>query len=259
MIVAFGTSTPTSMTVVATRTSTSRALKLAMTLRRSAARRRPCRQPTRYPRSSARRSRPPPPPRHARRATRGLDERTHDVGLPAVIEVPAQARVCLRAAILGDPRRDDRLAVGRRKCESLTSRSPYTVSASVRGIGVAERCNTCGLCPSTRAVRCATPTRCCSSTTATARSEKSTSFSMRACVPTTICASPEAMSCRTIACSLARRELVRSATRTPSGAHSFVEGEEVLLREGLRRRHERSLPPALDRAKERMERDDRLP
>ncbi len=57
MIVAFGTSTPTSITVVATRTSSSRALKLAITLRRSAGGRRPWRQPTRYPRSSAERSR----------------------------------------------------------------------------------------------------------------------------------------------------------------------------------------------------------
>ena len=34
--------------------------------------------------------------------------------------------------------------------------------------------------------------------------------------------------------------------------------EEVLLSEGFRRRHERSLAPVLDRAQERVERDDRL-
>ncbi len=43
---------------------------------------------------------------------------------------------------------------------------------------------------------------------------------MSACVPTTIWASPEAISCRAAACSFARSELVSSVTRTPSGAHS---------------------------------------
>ena len=55
--VAFGTSTPTSITVVATSTSSSRALKRAIRSRRSAGFSRPCRQPTRKSRSSARRSR----------------------------------------------------------------------------------------------------------------------------------------------------------------------------------------------------------
>jgi hypothetical protein len=103
---------------------------------------------------------------------------------------------------------------------SLTSRSPYTVRASVRGMGVAVRCSTCGLLPSTSAVRCATPNLCCSSTTATARSRKSTSFSMSACVPTTISASPDVMSWRTRPCSRARKELVSRTARMPSGAQS---------------------------------------
>ena len=46
------------------------------------------------------------------------------------------------------------------------SRSPYTVSASVRGIGVAVITSTCGVPPFSRsAARCSTPKRCCSSTT----------------------------------------------------------------------------------------------
>ncbi len=57
MIVAFGTSTPTSITVVATRTSSSRALKRAISSRRSAGLRRPCMQPTAKPFSSPARSR----------------------------------------------------------------------------------------------------------------------------------------------------------------------------------------------------------
>ena len=47
MIVAFGTSTPTSITVVATRTSSSPALKAAITARRSAVFSRPWTHPTR--------------------------------------------------------------------------------------------------------------------------------------------------------------------------------------------------------------------
>ena len=57
MIVAFGTSTPTSITVVATSTSISPALNAAMIERRSAGFSRPCMQPTANPFSSARRSR----------------------------------------------------------------------------------------------------------------------------------------------------------------------------------------------------------
>ena len=75
---------------------------------------------------------------------------------------------------------------------------------------------TCGLRPSASAERCSTPKRCCSSTTATARSRKPTSFWISACVPIAICTSPEAISWRTLACSFAPRALVSSATRTPS-------------------------------------------
>ena len=39
----------------------------------------------------------------------------------------------------------------------------------------------------------------------------------------------------------------------------LVDGEEVLLRERLRGRHERALTTRLDRAEERMQCDDRLP
>ena len=47
MIVAFGTSTPTSITVVATSTSSSRSLNARITSRRSAGLSLPCRSPTR--------------------------------------------------------------------------------------------------------------------------------------------------------------------------------------------------------------------
>ena len=70
-----------------------------------------------------------------------------------------------------------------------------------------------------------------------------TSFWISACVPTTRSASPEAMSCRTFACCAgaegAREQLDPDAE---TGAE-LVDRQEVLLRERLRRRHQRRLPP----------------
>ena len=73
-----------------------------------------------------------------------------------------------------------------------TSRSPNTVIATVRGIGVAVSTSTCGLAPFSRsASRCSTPKRCCSSTTTSPRSKNATFSPSSACVPTTIDAAPE--------------------------------------------------------------------
>jgi hypothetical protein len=64
-----------------------------------------------------------------------------------------------------------------------TSRSPKTVIATVRGIGVAVSTSTCGAVPFARRVsRCSTPKRCCSSTT-TSRGRRTSSTLSRACVP----------------------------------------------------------------------------
>ncbi len=72
------------------------------------------------------------------------------------------------------------------------SRSPKTVIATVRGIGVAVMTSTCGGVPalSVRAARCSTPNRCCSSTTTRPRSKNCTCSSSSAWVPITIPASP---------------------------------------------------------------------
>ena len=69
-----------------------------------------------------------------------------------------------------------------------TSRSPKTVIATVRGMGVAVSTSTCGgCCPFSRsASRCSTPNRCCSSTTTRPRSANDTASPMSACVPTTM-------------------------------------------------------------------------
>ena len=68
---------------------------------------------------------------------RGFDQRADDIRLTAVCKMAAQPLVRLRAAIVGHPRRHDRLAIPGGAWISETERSPYTVSASVRGIGVA--------------------------------------------------------------------------------------------------------------------------
>ena len=115
MIVAFGTSTPTSITVVATSTSSSRALNCAISSRRSAGRSRPCSRPTRY---SAQLGPPQPLGLGLGRARlRGLgllDQRADDVRLPACVEVRAQPLVGVGGALGRHPGGDDRLARGRR-------------------------------------------------------------------------------------------------------------------------------------------------
>ncbi len=113
-----------------------------------------------------------------------------------------------------------------------TSTSPKTVIATVRGIGVAVMTRTCGREPSrdfaARAARCSTPKRCCSSTTTSARSWKSTFSWISACVPMTMPASPLTMSSRRLApvgaCaasrSAARRRVASSGdpSRPPSAS-----------------------------------------
>ena len=132
------------------------------------------------------------------------------------------------------------------------------MSASVRGIGVAVMWRTCGLRPSASAERCSTPKRCCSSTTATARSRKPTSFWISAWVPIAICTSPEAISCAHVGV-LLRAERAREQRHPHAELRADpLDGEEVLLGEHLGRRHQRALPSRLDGAQQRRERDDGL-
>ncbi len=94
------------------------------------------------------------------------------------------------------------LAIGERPAGSWSrtevSRSPKTVMATVRGIGVAVMTSRCGGCLPLprRASRCSTPKRCCSSTTTSPRSWNCTLSSISACVPMTMPASPVARSSR---------------------------------------------------------------
>ena len=97
-----------------------------------------------------------------------------------------------------------------------TSKSPKTVIATVRGMGVAVITSRCGNSPwgPRRPSRCSTPKRCCSSTTTKPRSLNSTPSESSACVPITIWAVPSASSASTSFLRLADMEAVKSRTRT---------------------------------------------
>ena len=101
-----------------------------------------------------------------------------------------------------------------------TSRSPNTVIATVRGIGVAVITSTCGGQPalSVRAARCSTPKRCCSSTTTRPRSANSTFSSSSAWVPMTMPASPVTIRDIDSARAALGIDPVSSATVVPSAA-----------------------------------------
>ncbi len=130
------------------------------------------------------------------------------------------------------------------------------VNASVRGIGVAVMCSTCGLRPSARACRCSTPKRCCSSTTATARSENDDVALDQGVRPDDDVRVP---ALDRIANLLRAHRPGQQDAPDAESAAEWLEREKVLLSEGFRRRHERTLAAVLDRAQQRVERDDRLP
>ena len=166
--VAFGTSTPTSMTVVATRTSSvagpERAHHGLLLGRRHA----PVQQAEPEAVQLAARQ---PLERLLRRGDLELlgllDQRAHDVRL-AARRRPRRAPPPTRPPRPHPPPSVVTIGVrpGGSSSRTLTSRSPYTVIAAVRGIGVAVITSTSGTAPpalSRRAARCSTPKRCCSS------------------------------------------------------------------------------------------------
>ena len=102
-----------------------------------------------------------------------------------------------------------------------TSRSPNTVRASVRGIGVAliiSKCGANGFLPfSIIALRCKTPKRCCSSITASWRSLYCTFFEKSACVPITRSIVPSFNPCSSGPRPSAFTLPVKNASDTPQG------------------------------------------
>ena len=201
IIEAFGTSTPTSTIVVATSTSRSPLAKDPMTASFSSAGSCPCRTPSRTPASgperscSANCSTPSPSPSLAVVPMRGATTNTWRPWATS-----SRTRSHARSTQAGRRRASTTVVVtSARPCGSSasveTSRSPNTVIATDRGIGVAVSTSTCGraCARSVRTARCSTPKRCCSSTTTRPRSTNWRWSASRAWVPTMIPASPEAI------------------------------------------------------------------
>ena len=151
------------------------------------------------------------------------------------------------------------------------SRSPKTVIATVRGIGVAVITSTWGGVPalSVRAARCSTPNRCCSSTTTRPRSANWTCSCSSAWVPITMPASPLAAWSIASARAALGIEPVSRTTRVASAcAAEHAAGREVaeqrgdravvLLGEHLGRRQQRGLAAGVDDPQHRPQRDEGL-
>ena len=203
--VALGTSTPTSITVVATSTSSSPARKRSIVASFSADGIRPWSSPSRRPRQLA--GGQPLERLLGRRHLELLallDERAHDVRLTAGRHLGAH--VGPRRGLHRADRSAHCVSIGVRpggsSSSTLTSRSPYTVIAAVRGIGVAVITSMSGTAPSAvfarSAARCSTPNRCCSSTTTTPRLANSTASWIRACVPMAMSTVPSARPASTL-------------------------------------------------------------
>ena len=119
-------------------------------------------------------------------------------------------------------------------------------------------CRTCGLLPSAIAARSPTPNRCCSSTTATARSlnvDVSLDERVGSDGDLDVAGRDQLADVRVLALGEAAREERHPDTECREDA---LDREKVLLGERLGRGHERALAPGLDRPQQRIYRDCRL-
>ena len=187
-----------------------------------------------------------------------LDERADDVRLTAVVEMPPESGIGFRAPLLAHPGRDDRLAVGGRgrdlrhrevavhregersrdrrrrhvedvRAPPLGKRGPLLDAEAVLLVDDGDR--------EVRELDLALDQR------------------VRADRNADVARGDQLVRRASLAGGDARRE-----QRDPDaelGAEP-LDREEVLLGKGLGRRHQRALPPALDRPEERVERDRRL-
>ncbi len=218
--VAFGTSTPTSTTVVAQRTSISPDRNACIAASFSGTAIAPCRSPTANSGKISWRSSSASlvAASACSDSDSSISGHTTYACLPSVI--------CRRTNSYASCWRCDGIHVvliGRRpggiSSSTEMSRSPYAVIASVRGMGVAVITSMSGIHPFVRsAARCLTPKRCCSSTTTRPRPWNSTPSWISACVPTVTWARPSAA--RACACSRSplRSDPVSTCTATPNGA-----------------------------------------
>ena len=177
------------------------------------------------------------PPRGSSSSSLGLDLRAHDVR--ALAGGDALGDELVRRGRAARARRElaSRPACGRAAARRAptTSRSPYAVSASVRGIGVAVITSRCGApCPSPLSrsfARCATPNRCCSSITTSPSAPNPTPSASSACVPirTSIC--PAASSASSDCAHALRRRRGQQLDRAaPSAAPSAARSRRAARR-----------------------------
>ena len=175
IIVAFGTSTPTSITVVATNTSNSRSRNLFIVNSLSLDDMRPCNNPSRKPCNSS----------WPKRSNTCSADATSNLSLSSInghttkpcCPAATASRISPHIICSNNGPAAHFVTIGVRpggsSSNTLTSKSPYTVIAAVRGIGVAVITNTSGVEASApflpSAARCSTPNRCCSSITTTPR------------------------------------------------------------------------------------------
>ena len=123
------------------------------------------------------------------------DDRIDDVALSSCLELAVDELEDARARRFATKRRRDRVAPGRPLVERLRSRSPYSVSASERGMGVADISRMSGISPfALSALRCSTPKRCCSSIAANPSFANTVASCTSACVPITSTGSAAARS-----------------------------------------------------------------
>ena len=261
MIVAFGTSTPTSITVVATSTSSSPALNRAITLAALGGLQPPVEAADAVPLELGAAQ---PLGLGLGRAgdlrLRLLDQRAHDVRLPAVVEMPPEPPVGLGAAVLGDPRGHDRLAVRRRQRELAD------VEVAVDGQRQRARDRRRG---QVQDVRAASLDERASLADAEAvllvDDGDGEVVEVDLLLDERVRADDELGVARRDAAAgpprarVARSELVSRRHADAERRTELVDRQEVLLGERLRRGHERSLVARLDGAQERVQGDDRLP
>ena len=141
-----------------------------------------------------------------------------------------------------------------------TSRSPYVVSASVRGIGVAVITSTSGCSPFARSVaRCSTPNRCCSSmTTSPSSLKRDVVLDQRMRADDQVDRAARELRLQLAALPRAAWLPVSSATRKRDVLQQPADRDEVLLGQDFGRRHERHLQAVFHRDQRRQQRDDRL-
>ena len=217
--VASGTSTPTSMTVVATSTCTSPVRNRPIASSRAAGGIWPWIRPTRSSASSPAASRSySSVADFASTLTESLTSgQTTKARCP--IATSERTRPTRGAAPSGPGSHS--VVTGSRPGGSsssvVRSRSPKITIAAVRGIGVAVMTRRSGspAAPlARRPARCSTPKRCCSSITTMPREANSTSSVRSAWVPTTTSMAPPASASSVAARALPLTRLVSSSTRT---------------------------------------------